>query len=148
MLQDGSYTVTDEDGRYHFEGVRPGLHVVQIDPSTLPLDAKRSTAPALRKARARLSRFVEGRGGALKRADFTRHRQRPRAAPKASSIVAPTVSATPKPRAVGLAAGKPRASTGCSPPRSQPALEAIRAGVKHAPGQTVSSASTAKPSTR
>ncbi|MGH6633373.1 MAG: hypothetical protein ACREB0_08435, partial [Sphingopyxis sp.] len=38
MLQDGSYTVTDEDGRYHFEAVRPGLHVVQIDPSTLPLD--------------------------------------------------------------------------------------------------------------
>src|SRR3546814_15431984 len=48
MLQDGSYTVTDEDGRYHFEGVRPGLNVVQIDPSTLPLareaiDCARST---------------------------------------------------------------------------------------------------------
>ena len=38
MLQDGSYTVTDPEGRYHFEGVRPGTHVVQVDPSTLPLD--------------------------------------------------------------------------------------------------------------
>ena len=27
ILQDGSYTVTDEDGRYHFEGVRPGLGI-------------------------------------------------------------------------------------------------------------------------
>ena len=36
MLEDGSYAVTDSDGRYHFEGVLPGLHVVQIDPATLP----------------------------------------------------------------------------------------------------------------
>ena len=38
MLQDGTYTVTDPDGRYHFEGIRPGLHVVQVDPSTFPAD--------------------------------------------------------------------------------------------------------------
>ena len=34
MLQDGTYTVTDEDGRYHFEGLIPGTHVVQIDPES------------------------------------------------------------------------------------------------------------------
>src|SRR3546814_17181074 len=56
MLQDGSYTVTDEDGRYHFEGVRPGLHVVQIDPSTLPLDRE-----AIDRARS-TQRRSEGRG--------------------------------------------------------------------------------------
>ena len=31
MLEDGSYAVTDYQGRYHFEGVDPGLHVVQVD---------------------------------------------------------------------------------------------------------------------
>ena len=71
MMQDGSFTVTDAEGRYHFEGVRPGLHVVQIDPSTLPS----STVPVnctgnVRAADSHISRFVEGRGGELKRADF------------------------------------------------------------------------------
>ena len=40
MLQDGTYSVTDQDGRYHFEGVVPGLHVVQIDPINLPARPK------------------------------------------------------------------------------------------------------------
>ena len=38
MLEDGSYAVTDRDGRYHFEGVMPGTHVVQLDDMTLPAD--------------------------------------------------------------------------------------------------------------
>ncbi|HJS12778.1 MAG TPA: hypothetical protein VJ811_16020, partial [Sphingopyxis sp.] len=62
MLQDGSYTVTDADGRYHFEGVRPGLHVVQIDPSTLPLDREAiDCARSTQSAGSAISRFVEGR---------------------------------------------------------------------------------------
>jgi uncharacterized repeat protein (TIGR01451 family) len=35
-LEDGAFTLTDVVGKYHFEGVRPGLHVVKADPSTLP----------------------------------------------------------------------------------------------------------------
>ena len=71
MLQDGTYTVTDQDGRYHFEGVVPGLHVVQVDPSTFPLDqAPVDCAQNTRSAGSAISRFVEGRGGSLKRADF------------------------------------------------------------------------------
>ncbi len=35
MLEDGSYAVSDQDGRYHFEGVLPGTHVVQLLSSTL-----------------------------------------------------------------------------------------------------------------
>ncbi|MFM6853500.1 MAG: hypothetical protein ACKOUM_05405, partial [Sphingopyxis sp.] len=71
MLQDGSFAVTDADGRYHFEGVMPGLHVVQIDPASLP----RNTVPLdcatnTRAAGNAMSRFVEGRGGEMKRADF------------------------------------------------------------------------------
>ncbi len=71
MLEDGSYTVTDVEGRYHFEGVLPGLHVVQMDPSTLP--SGQIAADCTKNARSggsAISRFVEGRGGALLRVDF------------------------------------------------------------------------------
>jgi uncharacterized repeat protein (TIGR01451 family) len=71
MLEDGSYTVTDVDGRYHLEGVLPGLHVVQMDPSTLPADQiPADCAQNARSAGSAISRFVEGRGGALLRVDF------------------------------------------------------------------------------
>ena len=35
-LEDGRYSVTDEEGKYHFEDVTPGAHVVQIDTVTIP----------------------------------------------------------------------------------------------------------------
>src|SRR4029079_97397 len=38
MLEDGSYSVNDEERRYHFGGVEPALHVVQLDDHTLPAD--------------------------------------------------------------------------------------------------------------
>jgi uncharacterized repeat protein (TIGR01451 family) len=71
MLEDGSYAITDGDGRYHFEGVMPGSHVVQVDRSTLPsggsfVDCTRST----RSAGSATSRFVQGQGGQLVVADF------------------------------------------------------------------------------
>ncbi|APG63679.1 hypothetical protein LPB140_06995 [Sphingorhabdus lutea] len=71
MMEDGRYTVTDNDGQYHFEGVQPGIHVVQIDPYSLPegftpTDCTQNT----RSAGSAISRFVEGQGGGLKRADF------------------------------------------------------------------------------
>ena len=39
-LEDGESVVTDNDGRYDFPGVRPGMHVVRIDVTTLPAGAK------------------------------------------------------------------------------------------------------------
>ncbi len=71
MLQDGSFAITDSDGQYHFEGVRPGLSVVAMDPSSLP--EGRVALNCARNGRAAgspYSRFVDGRGGDLKRADF------------------------------------------------------------------------------
>mgnify|MGYP002620835834 CR=1 FL=1 len=70
-LEDGSYTVTDDKGRYHFEGVRPGTHVVQLDLDTLPdhLEA----LPYIKNTRfagRAWSQFVELQGGSLWRADF------------------------------------------------------------------------------
>jgi uncharacterized repeat protein (TIGR01451 family) len=81
MLEDGTYTVTDADGRYHFEGIIPGIHVVQVDPSSFPLDqAPADCAQNTRSAGSAISRFVEGRGGSLKRADFRSHKVPARAA--------------------------------------------------------------------
>lgn len=71
LLEDGSYSVTDIEGRYHFEGVFPGLHVVQIDPSSLPVgQIPADCAQNARSAGSAISRFVEGQGGTLARADF------------------------------------------------------------------------------
>jgi uncharacterized repeat protein (TIGR01451 family) len=71
MLEDGSYAVTDIEGRYHFEGVIPGLHVVQIDPSTLPSgQVPADCAQIARTSGSAISRFIDGQGGSLLRADF------------------------------------------------------------------------------
>lgn len=35
-LEDGSFVVTDKRGMFHFEGIKPGTHVVQMDLDTLP----------------------------------------------------------------------------------------------------------------
>jgi uncharacterized repeat protein (TIGR01451 family) len=39
-LEDGESVVTDTTGRYDFPGVEPGMHVLKLDPSTLPSNAK------------------------------------------------------------------------------------------------------------
>ncbi len=71
VLEDGSFAITDADGRYHFEGLTPGTHVVQAMTATLPkggqfTDCARST----RSAGSASSRFVVGQGGSLIVADF------------------------------------------------------------------------------
>ena len=71
ILEDGSFAITDIDGRYHFEGLMPGTHVVQAQAQTLPeggrfIDCRRSSA----NAGSATSRFVRGQGGSLAVADF------------------------------------------------------------------------------
>jgi uncharacterized repeat protein (TIGR01451 family) len=70
-LEDGRYSVTDEDGYYHFEDVAAGAHVVQIDTDTVPgvLEPQSCGAESRHAGRA-YSQFVDVRGGALWRADF------------------------------------------------------------------------------
>ncbi len=36
LMEDGRFVDTDKDGRYHFEGLKPGTHVIQIDPQSIP----------------------------------------------------------------------------------------------------------------
>jgi len=71
FLEDGTYALTDKRGLYHFEGVRPGVHVVQLDLDSLPqhyevLACEENT----RFAGRRFSQFVDLKGGTLWRADF------------------------------------------------------------------------------
>ncbi|MBI4746134.1 MAG: OmpA family protein [Deltaproteobacteria bacterium] len=70
-LEDGTYTVTDKKGMYHFEGVKPGTHVVQLDLETIPDDYELvSCEENDRFAGAPYSQFVDLQGGAIWRADF------------------------------------------------------------------------------
>jgi uncharacterized repeat protein (TIGR01451 family) len=71
LLEDGSYAITDADGRYHFDGVVPGTHVVAISEPTLPKGGKLlNCGLSTREAGSASSRFVRGRGGSLAVANF------------------------------------------------------------------------------
>lgn len=70
-LEDGTYTVTDAQGKYHFAQVTPGTHVVQLDLETLPADLEAvACRPDSRSAGRPFSQFVDVQGGTLWRADF------------------------------------------------------------------------------
>ncbi|WP_303905336.1 OmpA family protein [Thiohalomonas denitrificans] len=70
-LDNGTYVVTDEQGMFHLEGIRPGSHVVQMDLNTLapqyePVICDEHTRFAGRS----FSRFIDLQGGTLWRTDF------------------------------------------------------------------------------
>lgn len=70
-METGAYVVSDENGQFHFEGVRKGTHVVQVDRQTLPpgyelVRCKENT----RYTGSAQSQFVDVLGGGLWRADF------------------------------------------------------------------------------
>lgn len=70
-LEDGTYVVTDETGRYHIEGLASGTHVVQLDLDSLPPQYEvLPCEPNSRFAGRAYSQFVDLQGGTLWRADF------------------------------------------------------------------------------
>lgn len=70
-LEDGTYVVTDKQGMYHFEGLEPGTHVVQLDLETVPKDYQLVACEENdRFAGTPHSQFVDLQGGTLWRADF------------------------------------------------------------------------------
>ncbi|WP_455209540.1 OmpA family protein [Kaarinaea lacus] len=70
-LEDGRFVDTDEQGLYHFEGIRPGTHVVQIDEDSLPDNLEiYQCEDNTRFAGTPHSRFVDVQAGGLWRADF------------------------------------------------------------------------------
>ena len=68
-LEDGTAAITDVEGKYHFVGVSPRLHVVRIDRNTLPAETH-SVALTNRHAEDGWSQFVDLKKGELFRADF------------------------------------------------------------------------------
>jgi len=80
-LENGAWVVSDEQGMFHFEGVRPGSHVVQMDLETLaPQYEPVICDEESRFAGRAWSRFVDLQGGTLWRTDFhVRSRQLPTA---------------------------------------------------------------------
>ena len=70
-LEDGSYTITDENGMYHFDNVTPGVHVVQVDVETLPDKYEPSEGWNDRFAQRSYSQFVDLQAGSMWRADFS-----------------------------------------------------------------------------
>ncbi len=149
MLEDGSYAVTDIEGRYHFEGVLPGLHVVQMDPSTLP--SGQIPADCARNARtggSAISRFVEGRGGALLRADF-RSTAGKNSARLEGERVARAIPATDADAAGGTINWFDNQTPGIAwlfpAPEHNPRTKAVRIAIKHLPGQSVRLLTDGKP---
>ncbi|MDX1697002.1 MAG: OmpA family protein, partial [Thiohalobacterales bacterium] len=70
-LENGTYVVSDERGMFHFEGVRAGSHVVQMDLETLgPHFEPVICDEHSRFAGRAWSRFVDLQGGTLWRTDF------------------------------------------------------------------------------
>ena len=70
-MEDGSYAVTDEKGLFHFEGVRPGGHVVQLDYDSLePQYEPVLCTDTTEVSGTAFSRFVDIQGGTLWRSDF------------------------------------------------------------------------------
>jgi uncharacterized repeat protein (TIGR01451 family) len=148
LLDDGTYVSTDLDGLYHLEGLRPGLHVVQIDLASVPSDLEIvSCGDDTRHAGRAFSRFVEGQGGSLRRADWRLRRKAPQQTPGADKAKVPEV-----PKLVS----KPQ-DTPSSPPEGQdwtrdqapgldwlfptpahnPRAPVVRVAIKHLPGQTL-----------
>ncbi|MFT4026663.1 MAG: hypothetical protein QM676_07675 [Novosphingobium sp.] len=151
MLEDGSYAVTDRDGRYHFEGVVPGTHVVQLDDMTLPagrqaIDCARST----RSAGRAFSRFVAGRGGDLKRVDFAvapgTNMPTPLSLSLSKHVLSSAEGARPAVPTDAQAAGAERDWLAGQAPgvawlfpeaEHNPRAPLVRVAIKHAPGQSV-----------
>ncbi|MDH5611780.1 MAG: OmpA family protein [Gammaproteobacteria bacterium] len=70
-MEDGSYVVTDKEGLYHFEGVVPGVHVVQLDTETIPDNLEIVACEEnTRFAGNVYSQFVDVKGGTMWRANF------------------------------------------------------------------------------
>ena len=71
FMEDGTFAVTDENGAYHFKGVRPGTHNIQLDIDTVPpMFEVVNCEENSRFAGRGFSQFVDLQPGTMWRADF------------------------------------------------------------------------------
>lgn len=138
LLEDGTFTVTDRDGLYHFEGVRPGRHVVQLDTTGLPASHAPVACDAdTRQAGSSISRFVEGGGGVLARVDFQLAPTGKAAAASAALPIAVADDASAAGNRDWLAGQAPGIDWLFPAIDHNPRAPALRVVVKHRPGQRV-----------
>jgi large repetitive protein len=69
VMLDGSYSITDNEGKYSICGVKAQTHVIKVDRTTLP-KFSRLLPSSNRNAGVGDSIFVDLKGGELARADF------------------------------------------------------------------------------
>ncbi len=68
-LEDGRYVVTDSEGKYHFDNINPGVHVIKLDKESIPKGLKPIPLHN-RFARDEDSVFVDLYPGDLFKVDF------------------------------------------------------------------------------
>lgn len=68
-LEDGTYAITDREGKYSIYGQRPVAHIVKLDPFTLPRGAQLNVIDS-RNAGDAGSRFADLKNGELHKANF------------------------------------------------------------------------------
>ena len=70
-LSDGQSVSTDTKGRYHFQDISEGLHVIQIDTDTIPQGYRPGICKeSTKNAQSAISSFVDVRAHMVKRVDF------------------------------------------------------------------------------
>jgi uncharacterized repeat protein (TIGR01451 family) len=100
-LEDGRYGVTDDNGHFHFEGLEPGTHTVQLDKFTLPEYLELAPcATRMGHAGRDYSQFASLSPGTLWRSDFV---LRQKAAPQGDLKFEFQSSLLPDPSGEGLA---------------------------------------------
>jgi large repetitive protein len=126
-MQDGTYVITDAEGKFSLCGLEPRTHVLKVDPITLPKGVRLGTT-SNRNAGDPGSLFVDLKNGQLGRADFRdmscnasvfdEVKRRRDAAPKGEQedVNRPAVQGTGQPGAgLGLSTDKPGNTTGATP---------------------------------
>ena len=68
-FQDGTYLISDVEGKYSYCGLRPVTHVLKVDSRTLPRGSRLVTSSS-RNAGDANSLFIDLKNGELHRADF------------------------------------------------------------------------------
>ncbi|MGH8772033.1 MAG: hypothetical protein ACREV2_12780, partial [Burkholderiales bacterium] len=138
VLEDGRYVLTDKDGRWHMDNVRPGTHVVQLDLDSLSQDYEVVACEQnTRFAGRSYSQFVNVKGGTLWRADFHVRRKTPEAPEKEAAAPKPKK----QPQLVEtlpydekwLASALPGTEWLHPQESFNPALPAIKIAIKHDP---------------
>ncbi|HEX8311246.1 MAG TPA: hypothetical protein VF614_08020 [Chthoniobacteraceae bacterium] len=69
FIEDGSYVITDGEGKYSFYGITPRLHVLKLDKVTLPPDAELMVLDT-RNAGTAGTRFVDLKKSEMHKANF------------------------------------------------------------------------------